>query len=63
MKDTNSVSNTKEVYNVCHGNTIAIRGLIFEIQHLLKLLGEHHYISRYKYARDIFGRIRNLSSF
>lgn len=47
-KKLKHISNIKLVYNSRHWNKKEIKGPSFEMQKLLKLLDDHHYVSRYK---------------
>lgn len=52
QKRPKSVSNIKHVYNAHFRNNMAIRGLRCEMQQLLKLLDNNHYVPRYKVCED-----------
>lgn len=47
QKRSQNISNIKQIYNVRVGNNKAMRGLITEIQHMLKLLDDDHDVRRY----------------
>lgn len=49
QKRPESVSNIKQVYNVCYRNNMGRRGPRTEMQ---QLLNESHYVSRYKFCED-----------
>lgn len=52
QKKLESVSNIMQVYNACYQNNMAIRGLRYEMQQLLKFLDDNHYVSRYYVCED-----------
>lgn len=52
QKRPKSVSNIKQIYNACYRNNMEIRGSRSEMQQLLKLLDDNHYVSRYKVCED-----------
>lgn len=52
MEKTSKCSNIKQIYNVHVVNKNEIRGPRVEIQQLLNLLNNDHYISRYKVCDD-----------
>ena len=47
-----NILNIKQVYNVRAQNNEVIRGQRTEIQQLLNLLDDNHYVSRYKVCED-----------
>ncbi|XP_050909245.1 uncharacterized protein LOC127123022 [Lathyrus oleraceus] len=51
-KRLENVSNTKKIYNVRAINNKVIKGPRTKMQHLLKLLDDDHYVSRYKVCED-----------
>lgn len=46
QKKPKSVSNIKQIYNARYRNNMAIRGTRTEMQQLLKLLDDNHYVYR-----------------